>query len=158
LRVSAKAAERAAGLSGAQLFVLHELASESVQSVSELSERTFTHQSSVSVVVSRLAERKLVTRTADREDARKVRISLTARGKDVLKRAPELAQLKLISALERLPPPARGELERGLLALTLELGLVGSDPVPLFFEDESRAPRAPSKTSARKRPEANHAR
>lgn len=158
LRVSAKAAERAAGISGAQLFVLHELSSGSAQSVSELAERTFTHQSSVSVVVSRLSERKLVTRTADRDDARRVRISLTARGRDVLKRAPDVAQLRLIRALERLPASTRADLERGLASLTTELGL-GGEPALLFFEEEGSTPaRATSKASARKRSEANHAR
>ncbi|HEX3345342.1 MAG TPA: helix-turn-helix domain-containing protein, partial [Polyangiaceae bacterium] len=62
LRLSARDAERSAGISGAQLFVLQSLRNEAAASLNELAERTLTDQSSVSVVVKRLADRKLVAR------------------------------------------------------------------------------------------------
>src|ERR671938_1731164 len=57
LRLAARASEREAGLSAAQLFVLQQLAESPAESINELAARTLTHQSSVSVVVRRLVER-----------------------------------------------------------------------------------------------------
>ena len=56
LRASSRWAEQHVGLSGAQLFVLQKLAETPGMSVNELAERTHTHQSSVSTVVSRLVD------------------------------------------------------------------------------------------------------
>src|SRR5215470_9599078 len=71
LRLTARDAERSAGISGAQLFVLQSLAEERASSLNDLADRTLTDQSSVSVVVKRLADRKLVARKAAADDARR---------------------------------------------------------------------------------------
>src|SRR3954465_9301852 len=68
LRQSTVQAERETGLSGAQLFVLQQLAQTPAQSLNDLAERTHTHQSSVSVVVTRLVGRGLVSRQRSPED------------------------------------------------------------------------------------------
>src|ERR1700722_10124151 len=89
LRVSASAAQRKTGLSGAQLFVLQRLAEEKATSLTELASRTATDQSSVSVVVSRLVQCGLVARAASKADARRVEIRVTARGRAILRPPPE---------------------------------------------------------------------
>src|SRR5262249_5588713 len=76
-RVSARAVEGRLGISAAQLFVLHQLAESDASSIDELAARTLTHQSSVSVVVARLAERGLVVRRTARDDARRTEIALS---------------------------------------------------------------------------------
>src|SRR5438034_4949060 len=82
LRVSGRAAEQRVGLTGAQLFVLRQLAAaEGPLSVNELAERTFTHQSSVSVVVHKLETRGLVRRLRSPDDARRMQLSPTPAGK-----------------------------------------------------------------------------
>ena len=53
LREASRHSEKAAGISAAQLFVLQRLAGTGGLSVNELAARTLTHQSSVSVVVSK---------------------------------------------------------------------------------------------------------
>ena len=88
LRVFDRSAEKQVGLSGAQLFVLGRLAAEPRLSLNELAERTHTHQSSVSVVVQRLVDRKLVKRTHDEADGRRLELSLTAAGAALSRRAP----------------------------------------------------------------------
>ena len=117
LRESGRSAERKVGLSGAQLFVLEKLADGRALSLNELAERTLTHQSSVSVVVSRLVGRRLVTRTVSPEDARRVVLTLTPAGRALLARAPEAAQARLVEGLRRLPPREARSLARGLRAL-----------------------------------------
>jgi DNA-binding MarR family transcriptional regulator len=51
------------------------------------------------MVVARLVDSRLVTRTAARGDARKLSISLTPAGRSLVKKAPDAAQTRLISAL-----------------------------------------------------------
>src|SRR4051794_22052590 len=79
LRLSSRAAEKHVGLSGAQLFVLQKLAEGGCAlSLNELADRTLTHQSSVSVVVQKLAERRLIKTFRSSQDGRRVELSLTA--------------------------------------------------------------------------------
>ena len=85
LRESSREAERKVGISGAQLFVLQQLAGGPAQSVSDLAERTLTHQSSVSVVVQRLVSVGLVARRPSRSDRRRTELRLTSRGRHVLR-------------------------------------------------------------------------
>ncbi|HET7583462.1 MAG TPA: MarR family transcriptional regulator [Gemmatimonadaceae bacterium] len=149
LHQSARDVERALGISGAQLFVLEQLAREPAESVNALAARTVTHQSSVSVVVRRLVERGLVRRSRVREDRRRVRLEITPDGAAVLRRAPITAQARLVTGLRALP--ARS-VQR--LAATLEQWLGEARiplPAPLFFETgegggSARASRRPPRT------------
>ena len=117
LRLSGRASEQALGVNGAQLFVLQKLGEESAQSLAELASRTHTDPSSVSVVVSRLVARGLVTREASPDDARRVTISLTAAGRGLLRRAPRAAQMQLIDAAAELPARQLRALADGLAEL-----------------------------------------
>jgi DNA-binding MarR family transcriptional regulator len=153
LRVSARTAERTLGVSGAQLFVLHSLAEAPAASLNDLAERTFTHQSSVSVVVERLVRRRLVSRERSAEDGRRIVLSLTPAGRRVLEAAPEIAQIRLISALRALSPRERRELARTLGRLGEAMGV--TTPPPLLFEDESPAAgrgRRTARAASRARP------
>jgi len=141
LRISARAAEGRLGISGAQLFVLHELASGAASSIDELAARTHTHQSSVSVVVSRLAARGLVVRRAGADDARRTAIALTGAGRAVLRRAPEVGQTRLIAALERLRPAERRALASHLVALVHALEADDETPAMFFEEDPAQVSR-----------------
>ena len=133
LRVSSRAAEKQVGLSAAQLFVLHKLADGRAVSVGELAERTFTHQSSVSVVVSRLVGRGLVARRTSPTDSRRVELKLTRSGRALLRRAPAAAQERLIAGLERLTVRQRRVLACTLTRLTAQLGAAGKTAA-MFFE------------------------
>jgi len=136
LRISTRAAERRLGISGAQLFVLHSLSETPADSLNELAARTFTHQSSVSTVVERLVRKRYVSRTRSSADARRVVLSLTPSGRALLRSSPDIAQLRLISALRELPPRERRTLARILDSVVHEMG---ADTTPaLFFEEGER--------------------
>ncbi len=140
LRLSAAHAERHSGLSGAQLFVLQQLAETPSQSVNELATRTRTHQSSVSVVVTRLVEKGLVSRQRSQDDGRRLLVQLTAAGQAVVAGAPpETAQSRLIAELHRLPLRELGALTQGLDAMDRALGADAGHP-PLFFEPSTDPP------------------
>ena len=134
LRVSARTAEKSAGVSGAQLFVLQTLHEAAVASIGELAMLTHTDQSSVSVVVERLVRRGFVARAESREDARRVDIRLTAAGRGLLRRSPVSTQTRLIAALDNLPREKRRHLGTALGELARAMG-IGGEP-QMFFEDE----------------------
>src|SRR5262249_36608310 len=98
LRMADREAESKLGLSGAQLFVLQKLA-ESSMSVNDLAERTCTHQSSVSVVVQRLVDKRLVKRKESQSDRRRLELSITAEGKKLLARSRYSPQDRMIEAV-----------------------------------------------------------
>ena len=139
IRLSAAHAERVTGLTGAQLFVLQQLAEGPARSLNELALRTRTHQSSVSTVVTRLVGRGLVSRRRAPADGRRLVLDLTPSGRALLTDAPETAQSRLIAALECVPRTARRTLAGHLKQLVAALG-VDAGPAPLFFE----SPEPPS--------------
>lgn len=118
LRSSSRESERTLGISSAQLQILQELQDRPSQSVSQLASRTYTHQSSVSMVVKKLVESRLVTRSPSRSDARKVLISATSAGRALLKKSPTTAQGRIVTALRGLPRGDLLELAHGLETLT----------------------------------------
>jgi DNA-binding MarR family transcriptional regulator len=142
LRLTARDAERSAGISGAQLFVLQSLAEEPAASLNDLAERTLTDQSSVSVVVKRLADRKLVARKPSPEDARRIELSLTAGGRRLLARCPEPTQVRLVSALRRLSAGDLEALTATLQSLVREMGIESAAPKMLFDEESPTRRRA----------------
>ncbi len=135
LRESAMDIERRLGISGAQLFVLQVLRDGPSESLNDLAARTHTHQSSVSVVVARLVDRGLVSRERSDIDARRIRLALTPEGEELVRNAPEPVQLRLIEALEKLPPEEVKELARGLGDLTRVMG-VSDEPAEMLFEGD----------------------
>jgi DNA-binding MarR family transcriptional regulator len=144
LRQSTVQAECETGLSGAQLFVLQQLAQAPAQSLNDLAERTHTHQSSVSVVVTRLVERGLVSRQRSPEDGRRLVLSLTPAGRQLLARAPETVQTKLIRGFDSVPPVALRQFCRVLSQLAAAIGAPAGPP-PLLFEPDA------SETGSRRR-------
>jgi len=146
IRLSSSAAHDALGVTGAQLFVLQQLAERPGASLREVAERTLTDQSSVSVVVSRLVAAGLVVRRTSPDDARRTELTLSDRGRALLRRAPEVAQTRLVASLRGVPlaqlrVTAR-VLERAAHALS-----PARAPAPMFFE-----PPASKRRSGRKRP------
>jgi DNA-binding MarR family transcriptional regulator len=151
LRLGARDAERTTGVSGAQLFVLQALAEDPATSLGELAERTLTDQSSVSVVVRRLTERKLVAGKASTLDARRTELSLTTAGRRLLSRCPEPSQARLIAALDRLKPSELQSLTLGLAALVRQMGLIHGTP-RMFFDEDASVPRRGARASRRDGP------
>jgi len=149
LRESSRATERSVGIGAAQLFVLHRLASAPALSLNELAARTLTHQSSVSVVVSRLADRGLVTRSRGGDDGRRISISATAAGRALLARAPAAAQERLLAGLALLGAGQRRQLA-DLLGRLIDLMALPDKSPPMFFEP-APAVRRKSHESQKKR-------
>jgi DNA-binding MarR family transcriptional regulator len=152
LGISARTAERSVGVTGAQLLVLRVLQALPAQSLNELAALTFTHQSTVSVVVDRLVTRGFVTRSRSATDGRRVVLTVTAAGGRALRRAPPPAQMRLIAAINALPPGHRRALAVALESVVDSMDLA-TQPAAMFF-DESVGPRGARRP---RRPRANRA-
>ena len=149
LREGSRASEEAVGLSAAQMYVLQKLDPERPLSLNELAARTLTHQSSVSVVVSRLVERGLVQRRPSAADARRIELLPTRRGLHLRDRAPAPAQDRLVAALAALSGKQQRELADNLERLVHAIG-VEDRAAPMLFVDEP-APRRRRSSSRRAR-------
>jgi DNA-binding MarR family transcriptional regulator len=122
-------------LTSAQLFALQRLAERPGASLNELAALTFTHQSSVSVVVHRLVERGLVASVHAKDDHRRLRLTLTREGRRVLHDVPAAVQDKLIAAMHALPRAKRRALALALVALSESVAPKdASRHPPRFFE------------------------
>jgi DNA-binding MarR family transcriptional regulator len=138
LREASREAEEHVGLSAAQLFVLQKLDPDRPLSIKELAARTLTHQSSVSVVVSRLVERGLVARRPADHDGRQLALTLTARGLNLLGRAPGASQDRIIAAIAALSRRQQTTLAQSLELLVAALGIDEREVPMLFGEDAPR--------------------
>jgi MarR family transcriptional regulator, lower aerobic nicotinate degradation pathway regulator len=150
LRRSSRLAESEVGIGGAQLFVLQQLAAAPARSINELAERTYTHQSSVSVVVRRLVKQGLVERRPAPDDRRRRELRLTRAGQRLAARAPVPAQIHLINGLRALSLSQLRTLGRLLGRVVRRMGAAGEPPAMLFTE-MSTPRRAGASVKAAKR-------
>ena len=124
-----------AGLSTAQLFALAQIAEHPGASINDVAALTFTHQSSVSVIIRRLVRRGFVARAAARDDRRRQRLDVTAKGRQALGRRPAAVQQQLIEAIASLPPADRRTLARALASVAARVTPAGTAlHPPMFFE------------------------
>jgi len=135
MRMNTRAIESKAGMSLAQLFVMHCLAEKSADSLNELADRTATHQSSVSVVVTRLLQKGYVSRTPSAVDRRRVLLEITPLGREILASAPKTIQMRLISSLRVMSPE-----DAATLATLMRRWVAGAEIdtslAPMLGEDE----------------------
>jgi len=137
LRLSSSVVQDTLGITGAQLFVLQQLADHPGASLRELAERTLTDQSSVSVVVSRLVAAGYVARRTSQSDARRTELTLTDSGRWMIHRAPELAQSRLVEALRALSS-SRLRIAASVLDHAARAIHPTTAPTEMFFEPPAR--------------------
>jgi DNA-binding MarR family transcriptional regulator len=124
------------GVSTAQLFALQQIAQHPGSSINDLAALTYTHQSSVSVVVRRLVEQRLVAKVTSRDDRRRQSLALTARGRRLLGRAPAAVQERLIAALARLSRTECRRLTKSLSVVARSVAPdAGGEAPPMLFEE-----------------------
>jgi MarR family transcriptional regulator, organic hydroperoxide resistance regulator len=115
--------QRVTGISGSQLWILHEVVRNPNVGVSELAAKLAIHQSTCSQLVEKLVRAGLMTKARLSDDQRRVGLSITARGKRCLASAPGPAEGLLPEAISELSPAARRGLQRGLLQIIAALDL-----------------------------------
>jgi DNA-binding MarR family transcriptional regulator len=131
------AIQKQCGVSGAQLWILQELRDAPGMKVGELAGRLAIHQTTTSNLLDALEKRGYVAKARDEVDQRVVRLSLTASGAKVLRKAPQPARGLLAEALARVDAPHRAQLDAGLQAVLDVIGeadsAAGSQPLPFML-------------------------
>lgn len=115
--------EKSCGISGSQLWILHEIAKEPGIGVTELSERLSIHQSTCSQLVDKLVVSKLVSKERSKLDQRRVGLRLTEAAVATLQRAPGPAEGILPEALQAMPETALSDLDKSLVEVIGQLRL-----------------------------------
>ncbi|MBS0372751.1 MAG: MarR family transcriptional regulator [Proteobacteria bacterium] len=113
--------EQTCGVSGSQLWLLHEIARTPGIGVSELAGRLSIHQSTCSQLVDKLETRGLVTKRRKPEDQRRVGLQVSDSAADVLQTAPGPAEGILPEALQGLSEDELRRLQAGLASVIGQL-------------------------------------
>jgi DNA-binding MarR family transcriptional regulator len=154
LSASARVLPGGSKVSGAQLFVLRQIDAAPGLSIGELAARTLSGQSTVSEVVARLVEHKLVARRASATDARQSELTLTASGRRAIADVEPTAQERLAGALADLQLAERETLASALEAWVAAAHLTDEAP-SMFLEgrgdtEGTERTRKVAKTSKRR--------
>ncbi|KAB2966705.1 MarR family transcriptional regulator [Zoogloea sp.] len=113
--------EQHCGVSGSQLWLLHEIARNPGIGISALALRLSIHQSTCSQLVDKLQSRGLVRRERQAGDLRRVGLVLTDGAAPVLAVAPGPVEGVLPEALHGLPDEVLCQLHGGLAELIVHL-------------------------------------
>lgn len=90
------------GLTGPQLVALSELDKLGQASISEVAKNIHLSHATVADILFRLEKQSLVTRERNETDKRKVSVTLTDKGRDVISKKPSLLHEKLTKEFEEL--------------------------------------------------------
>jgi DNA-binding MarR family transcriptional regulator len=117
---------RVSGIPGSLLWALSAIAASEQISVGSLSSSMALHQTTASNLVNELVSRGLIDRVRSREDKRVALLSVTAKGRRLLRRAPRPHAGLLRDGLTRLNLNRLAELQDGLAGLVAEMRSVSS--------------------------------
>jgi MarR family transcriptional regulator, organic hydroperoxide resistance regulator len=95
-----KKAEAITGLTGPQLWAIKTIAESAPIKVSDLARKIYLHPATVVGILDRLETRGVVTRIRSKNDRRVVKIDLTDMGRELVSKAPQVAQGLLVEGLE----------------------------------------------------------
>ena len=137
LRLNSVKIEKELGVSSAQFFVLQKLRPGEWITINQIAARTSTDQSSVSVVVKKLIEEKLLLKKSNPEDKRSVLVSLSLIGLKFSGSTKSLVQNQLLQGVQSLSVSERTQLA-GLLEKLLKGSNLDQEEAALFYEKAKR--------------------
>lgn len=127
--------QQSCGLSGSQLWILHEISQAEGIGVTELAARLSVHQSTCSLLVNKLVRARHVMKTKSSVDQRRVGLALTNRGRQALRRAPGPPDGLLPEAVSALPAAKLRPLHKGLQAVIRELDITDEQAANVPLSD-----------------------
>lgn len=142
-----KRAMRETGLTGPQLWAIKVIAGHGPLRVSDLAQRLYLHNATVVGILDRLEAQELVQRIRSQEDRRVVMVSLTAQGKELVTRAPEVAQGLLVAGLENIPRDRLETITEGLRLMVEILDAQHLPPQLLLSSEVNRTGKAVTRRS-----------
>jgi DNA-binding MarR family transcriptional regulator len=134
-----KRAEKVGGLTGPQVWAMKVLAESAPLRVTDLARRMYLHPSTVVGILDRLEQQDYATRTRSEKDHRVVAVALTAKGREMVAKVPQIAQGLLLEGLKGLSDPDLSTVSEGLRMMVGILGVEGMPP-PLLLSPEVNVP------------------
>jgi DNA-binding MarR family transcriptional regulator len=102
------------GLSGSQLWIMQQIYNFNGISNSELAKNLTLHVSTCSILVNKLIKKGLVEKTRSQTDERKIVLTISSKGKQLMAKAPKSPEGAIPSALKKLSIEELGELNKVL--------------------------------------------
>ena len=90
------------GLSGAQLWIMQQVYNYNGISNAELAKNLTIHVSTSSLLVNKLIKKNLIEKTRDPKDERKIVLTLSPKGKQLMAKAPKSPEGAIPSTLKKL--------------------------------------------------------
>jgi MarR family transcriptional regulator, organic hydroperoxide resistance regulator len=122
-----KKAEAITGITGPQLWAIKTIAEFAPIKVSDLAKKIYLHPATVVGILDRLETRGMVTRVRSKNDRRVVKINLTDLGRELVSKAPQVAQGLIVGGLEVL---ANKELANISTVLDQLVQILGAQELP----------------------------
>ncbi|MFO0680359.1 MAG: MarR family transcriptional regulator [Polyangiaceae bacterium] len=119
---TSKRMQRELGVTGPQRLVLRVVAGSPGCTAGEIASALHLHPSTLTGVLRRLEENRMIVRQADAEDGRRFRFSLAPRGKRAVERRVGTVEAAMRAALVDASPKERAAAERLLKAMSRALG------------------------------------
>ncbi len=120
------------GLTPSQVIILQLIDKAGQASAGEVSEAARLSQPTVSAILDRLEEGRLITRKRDTGDKRRVALELSAKGKRFLQDLPDVLQNRFESRFESLADWEQAGLVAALERLVLLLDAAALDAAPIL--------------------------
>jgi len=127
---------KSVGITSPQLMVLRAINSRDGLTASELARAVSLSQATITTIVSRLEKRELLTRVRSEVDRRRVHLSLSELGREVLAAAPQPLQESFSRRFEALPRWEQYQLASSLERVALMMDAEALDAAPLLSHDE----------------------
>ena len=90
------------GLSGSQLWIMQQVYNFNGISNAELAKNLTIHVSTCSLLVNKLIKKNLIEKTRDPKDERKIVLTLSPKGKQLIAKAPKAPEGAITSTLKKL--------------------------------------------------------
>ena len=134
------------GLSGPQLICLRQLASAGAMQTSHLAAAVNLSPATVCGILNRLEERGLVVRERQRDDRRRVVVSLSEVGQDTVDTAPPALHDSFLFKLRALPAGKKARIRATLGQIVTMMAAEELDAAPILVPGEAVTP-GPHKTT-----------
>jgi MarR family transcriptional regulator, organic hydroperoxide resistance regulator len=118
-----RSVHKSCGISGSQLWILHEVEKSPGIGVSDLAAQLSIHQSTGSLLVEKLVRAGLLKRSKSKTDQRRVGLQLTVKGQRCVRRAPGPPEGVLPEAIASLSHAQARALLGNLRAVAAELDI-----------------------------------
>ena len=127
-----KQIQKVSGVTGPQLLVLHAINKSKELTIGNIAKEVNLSQATVTSILDRLEVKEYVQRIRSTQDKRKVFVSLTTDGQQLIDSAPQLLQDKLIKNLCDLSDEEQQNILEALKKLSIMMGADNIDAAPVI--------------------------